>query len=100
MNGVGPEIKLVSGGQPKDCRQCLVKGKRAFFHRWVDVSDVIPAGLTVLNDHPGGVVRDTYALVEYEGGFVEKVPVNRVQFLDGRFAEYGWPPTEEELKCD
>ena len=63
------------------CRPCTVNGENAIWHRWVEVRECITPGLTVMNEHPGGFVCDTFALVEFKGGAVKKVPVSSVTFL-------------------
>ncbi len=62
-------------------RLCTVGGRRAVFHKWVEVSEVIPPSLFV-DGPPGGTISDTLALVEFEDGSVSKVRPERVIFLD------------------
>lgn len=67
----------------REKRPCLVKrdGKRAIFHRWAEVSQIVPPALTV-GGHGGGVVKDVMALVELEGGDVCMVHASEIRFLD------------------
>lgn len=64
-------------------RACLADGKKALFHRWTQVSEIVPPALTV-GGHNGGVVSGTLALVEYENGEVAEVLPKRIKFLDGK----------------
>lgn len=43
-----------------------------------------------------GVVADTYGIVEYESGVVERVIPCDIQFLDNKFADYCFDDKEEE----
>lgn len=66
-----------------DFRECIVscKGhdKKAFFHQWVETSYIISPSM-MIGGHGGGQVRDTFALVEFEDGQVEKVEPNKIRF--------------------
>lgn len=64
-------------------RPCFVKnvGSKALFHRWAEVSQIVPPALTV-GGHTGGVVKDVMALVELEGGDVCMVNASQIRFLD------------------
>lgn len=72
---------MAEGGWKSEIRPCIVNGESAIWHRWVEIREYIGPGLTMLNDHPGGFVCDTLALVELENGEVKKVPVSCVRFL-------------------
>lgn len=74
------KVKIENMSWKNEVRPCIVDGRKALWHRWVEVRQCISAGLTVMNDHPGGFISDTLALVEYEGGDVAKVPVSAVRF--------------------
>lgn len=83
-----------------EVRPCLVgkKNLKALWHKWVDKSEIVPPSL-LRGGHGGGVVKDTFALVEYENGLVRLVQATDVYFLDSaqKFNEYYYPePTEEE----
>ena len=62
-------------------RLCIVKGKKALFHCWEQVSEVIPP--SPMNDkYQGGTIRYTAAIVEYEDGGVERVNPDKIVFQD------------------
>ena len=63
-------------------RSCEYKGQPATFHRWVEVRKCISRGLTVLNDHPGGIIADTFALIEMQDGTVCRVTPESIRFTD------------------
>ena len=71
-------------------RRCTVDGKPALFHRWTDISQIVPPS-NLIGGHGGGVVRGTYAIVEMEGGEVRQVEPYMVNFGENSaaFAEYG-----------
>lgn len=64
-----------------ELRPCLVNERKAYFHKWVDFSKPIPAGLTV-GSAPAGIIAYTLGLVEYENGEVTEVNPNSIRFLD------------------
>lgn len=72
-------------------RPCLIKksGKRALFHRWAEVAQIVPPAMTI-GGHGGGMVKDVMALVELESGDVCMVYASEIRFLDskGLFSEY------------
>lgn len=82
-----------------DVRPCLVGSAKvkALWHKWVDKSEIVPPSM-LRGGHAGGVVADTFALVEYETGLVRLVPAVKVFFLDSfqKFQEYDFsePPKE------
>lgn len=69
-------------------RPCLVKGQKAFFHKWVTVAENIGA----LDKW----FPETYALVEFESGKCEPVSMFDIRFLDSGalFYEQCWPDDE------
>lgn len=77
----------------KELRPCAVHGKRALFHEWSHVSRIREA---ILIGTESGVVADTYGIVEYESGVVERVIPCDIQFLDNKFADYCFDDKEEE----
>lgn len=64
-----------------ELRPCLVSGKTAFFHKWAEYSDVV-APSPMVGGAPGGVIKSTLAIVEYEGGTVSRCYPEEIKFLD------------------
>lgn len=64
-------------------RPCYVEGKKAMFHCWRNVSQIVSPSAFV-GGHSGGIVSDTYGIVEYEdgtiAGYIEPV---KIRFADG-----------------
>ena len=71
-------------------RPCFVDGKKALFHRWVDIEKVVDAS-PMVGGHPGGQIRVTLALVEYEDGRVQEVYPERIKFCPGKMDGYAFP---------
>lgn len=65
-------------------RPCLVDGKRALWHRWVDRAEVVPPSI-MRGGHGGGQLACTVALVELFDGTVKTVYPERVRFLDTEY---------------
>ena len=85
----------------QEVRPCTIGGIKAFWHRWVNVRQIVPPS-PLRGGHSGGVISDTFALVEYETGLVRMVKPEKVHFLDSykKFAEYDFSePTKEEETC-
>jgi len=61
-------------------RPCLIKDKKALFHRWEDHS--------VIGGIIEGQTRSTYGIVEFESGEVKRVYPNNITFCDSRFEGY------------
>lgn len=80
MASMGTEIII-----KHELRPCTVHGKRALFHEWSHVSQIRDA---VLRGTVSGVVSDTFGIVEYENGVVERVYPFDIQFLDNKCSEY------------
>lgn len=96
----------------ENLRPCRVDGTKALFHRWVDKDRVIVGypdtilgkmGSDCMANHTktfldisvfppvmdkATVIKDIFALVEYEDGTVDMVEVNRIQFQDGEHLFY------------
>ncbi len=64
-------------------RPCSVNEKQAFFHKWIDFSRPVEAGLSI-GSAPAGIIAYTLGLVEYEDGQVDEVPPKAIKFLDRR----------------
>lgn len=71
----------------KELRPCAVKGKKALFHEWSHVSTIKVA---MLKESVSGVVSDTYGIVEYENGVVERVNPAEICFYDNKISEYSF----------
>lgn len=82
----------------QEVRPCTINGIKALWHRWVNVSQIVPPS-NLRGGHNGGVIANTLALVEYETGLVRMVEAQKVHFLDSRckFDQYIFdePPKEE-----
>lgn len=72
-----------------DYRTCLVKGKKALFHKWNEFSNVVAPGIAV-GSAPGGQIKYTLGLVEYEDGTVEEVLPHSIKFIDNKIKEYAF----------
>lgn len=62
-------------------RPCMVDGEKALFHRWEDFATVIEPS-PMVGGHPGGQLRETFAIVEMESGQVMEVKPTKVKFED------------------
>lgn len=62
-------------------RPCMVGDKKALFHRWVHISQIVPPSV-LKGGHSGGVIADDVGLVEFEDGSVGKVFAEKIHFLD------------------
>lgn len=62
-------------------RPCTVDGEKALFHRWEEYAMVLEPS-PMVGGHPGGQVRQTYAIVELENGQVKEVKPSKVVFSD------------------
>lgn len=82
-----------------EMRPCLI-GKdfdqKALFHRWVDLSQIVPPSL-MAGGHGGGVVKDVCALVETEDGTMKRVDVRCIRFIDScaKINGYKFPEDDE-----
>jgi len=64
-------------------RECLVKNRKAFFHKWEHKADVVAPSMTI-GGAPGGQVEYDVAIIEYEDGIVTECYPYEVQFIDRR----------------
>ncbi len=62
-------------------RSCEVDGRKALFHKWTEVSQIIPPS-PMIGGHEGGIVRSALGIVEYEDGTVGTVYPERIKFTD------------------
>lgn len=65
-----------------ELRRCEVKNETGefLFHCWSQVSEIVPPALTV-GGHNGGVIADTFAIVEAEDGHITRVRPEKIRFL-------------------
>lgn len=68
-------------------RECIVNNnkyvnQKAIFHRWIDVSEIFQPSM-MLGGHGGGVVRNTFALLELPDGLVIECYPTDIKFIDG-----------------
>ena len=73
-----------------ELRPCIVKTKKALFHRWSN--NVLLNGL---NERVGDV---TIAIIEYEDGSVGSVYPSEVKFVDRKINEFGYAMDFKFLK--
>lgn len=58
-----------------EIRPCLVKDKKALFHKWVHTKNLLGQEFEV-------------GIVEYEDGQVEEITPDNIKFCDGKIKEY------------
>jgi len=68
-------------------RPCYVDGKKALFHKWNDIAVVQAPGFAV-GSSPGGQLKETFGLVEFEDGTVREVSPHKIKFADRKIKEY------------
>lgn len=73
-----PETRTLSTA---DYRPCIIDNKKALFHRWEEVSEIVYPSL-MKGGHPGGEMKGTLAIVEMEDGSVRRVAPDAVRFTD------------------
>lgn len=77
MANIGQEIRIVGS----EYRPCIVKGRKALFHRWEDrawVYNPISIGLIP------GQFKETVGIVEYEDGTVHECYPGEIRFCDNK----------------
>lgn len=84
MSGLCIEHKL---------RPCYIlsknEKKKALFHCWSHISDVVGAS-PMVGGHPGGTVAYPVGIVELEDGSVKEVEPTYIVFIDSPFVDYAW----------
>lgn len=55
--------------------------RKALFHGWSAIAQLVDAS-PLIGGHPGGTVADTFAIVEYMDGNIERVRPEQIKFLD------------------
>lgn len=58
-----------------------IEERKALFHGWSTIAQLVDAS-PMIGGHPGGTISDTFAIVEYMDGKVERVRPEQIQFLD------------------
>lgn len=76
-----------------ELRPCIVWGKNALFHRWSNVSDVIPPSI-LKGGHSGGVIAYTVGIVEFEDGTICEVRTADIRFIDHPHKQYTFDERE------
>lgn len=78
-------------------RPCIVEGKKALFHTWIERSRIFePSPLR--GGHNGGVAKWTAAIIEFEDGQVAEVMPSDIRFLDHPHSAYDFTEREDEKK--
>lgn len=62
-------------------RPCIVNGKKALFHRWTELSNVVSESC-LRGGNLAGQIKYTLGIVEFEDGTVEEVAPYLIKFLD------------------
>ena len=78
----------------QELRPCKVGSLKALFHRWIEESDVIEPSL-MIGGHPGGVVRMTFGIVEFEDGSIGKHSPYEIKFIDNNFNDWDFGVAEK-----
>lgn len=67
----------------KELRRCEVQDKTGefLFHCWSQVSEIVPPSVMV-GGHSGGVIADTFGIVEDGDGRVHRVRPEKIRFTD------------------
>lgn len=68
-------------------RPCIVNDKKALFHRWNEISNVVDAS-PFIGGHPGGIIKFTRGIIEYEDGTISECNPTEIRFVDRIFNEY------------
>lgn len=79
----------------REYRPCMVDDRCAIFHGWEEKAWTVPDGLTP-GSAPGGQVKMSLAVVEYEDGTVDEVSPARIRFTDGKTRRFCFGDTSPE----
>ena len=85
MAGLSGGIKFLSA----EYRPCIIKGRKALFHRWAVKARVISPGCS-FGGHPGGRLWALVGIVEDEDGAVHECYPYEIRFCDDRLKEYAF----------
>ncbi len=91
MASLNSEITI----KTSEYRPCIVDGKKALFHRWVERSEIISPSL-MIGGHGGGCAKWTVAIVEFEDGKTDECLPRQICFVDNLFKEYAFPEEKEQ----
>lgn len=70
-----------------ELRPCIVKDRKALFHKWIEISKIIEPS-PMIGGHNGGLIKNTVAIIEYEDGIVTECYPYEVKFIDSKSQEY------------
>ena len=90
MAGINGKITIFNS----EYRPCIVKGRKALFHRWEEKAELHIGGRAVRTidvDVPSGYLKSMLAIIEYEDGNLTECYPYGVRFCDNKFAEYAFP---------
>ena len=73
----------ITGTIEKECRPCKVRGRKAIFHQWEEISRPVEPS-PMIGGHTGGEFKRTYAIVEFEDGTIAEVYPESVTFCDDK----------------
>ncbi|MDD4564815.1 MAG: hypothetical protein PHE79_04990 [Eubacteriales bacterium] len=81
MAAIGSTITIVGS----EYRTCIVKGRKALFHRWEDKAHVYnPISIGQIP----GQIKQTVGIVEYGDGTVHECYPGEIRFCDNKLREY------------
>lgn len=87
MASIGSEIKIIGS----EYRPCMIKGRKALFHRWEDKAQVYnPMSIGQIP----GQLKQTVGIVEYEDGTVHECYPGEIRFCDNKLQEYCFVPED------
>lgn len=79
-------------------RPCLVNGKKALFHKWVELAKPVPPSF-INNRDCGGQLTTPYGIIELEDGQCTFANVNDIKFIPLNFNDYAFnTEVENEIK--
>lgn len=70
-------------------RPCLVRGKKALFHQWIESKYFIEPS-SLIGEIIGGQICINYAVVEYADGSLSVCKPENIVFLEDVFSEYSF----------
>lgn len=79
----------------QELRPCFVNEKKALFHRWAEIREIVPPS-ALRGGHSGGEIARTFAIVEFEDGTVGEVYANNIKFADNPFSRYDFKGRESK----
>lgn len=70
-----------------ELRPCIVKDRKALFHKWSDKSKIIEPSIMAGGDS-GGTLKYTVGIIEYENGVITECYPYEIKFLDRKVENY------------